>query len=71
MDSTDKCVCVCVHAEYIDLIIPRGSNEFVQYVMQNTDIAVLGHADGVSKFLVNFTYSKILVNFRAVRNAEH
>jgi len=33
--------------EYIDLIIPRGSNEFVQYVMQNTDIAVLGHADGI------------------------
>jgi len=33
--------------EYIDLIIPRGSNEFVQYVMHNTDIAVLGHADGI------------------------
>jgi glutamate-5-semialdehyde dehydrogenase len=33
--------------EYIDLIIPRGSNEFVQYVMNNTDIAVLGHADGI------------------------
>ena len=33
--------------EYIDLIIPRGSNSFVQYVMNNTDIAVLGHADGI------------------------
>ena len=33
--------------EYIDLIIPRGSNSFVQYIMQNTTIAVLGHADGV------------------------
>lgn len=33
--------------EYIDLIIPRGSNSFVQYIMQNTNIAVLGHADGV------------------------
>jgi len=33
--------------EYIDLIIPRGSNDFVQYVMKNTDIAVLGHADGI------------------------
>ena len=33
--------------EYIDLIVPRGSNSFVQYIMQNTNIAVLGHADGV------------------------
>ena len=33
--------------EYIDLIIPRGSNAFVQYIMKNTSIAVLGHADGV------------------------
>ncbi len=33
--------------EYIDLIIPRGSNSFVQYIMHNTTIAVLGHADGV------------------------
>lgn len=33
--------------EYIDLIIPRGSNAFVKYIMQNTNIAVLGHADGV------------------------
>ncbi len=33
--------------EYIDLIIPRGSNEFVKYIMNNTSIAVLGHADGV------------------------
>lgn len=32
---------------YIDLIIPRGSNAFVQYIMKNTTIAVLGHADGV------------------------
>jgi glutamate-5-semialdehyde dehydrogenase len=32
---------------YIDLIIPRGSNEFVQYIMNNTNIPVLGHADGI------------------------
>lgn len=31
----------------VDLIIPRGSNEFVRYIMDNTTIPVLGHADGV------------------------
>ncbi len=39
--------------EYIDLIIPRGSNAFVQYIMQNTSIPVLGHADGVCHVYVN------------------
>ena len=33
--------------EYIDLLIPRGSNEFVRYIMDNTNIPVLGHADGI------------------------
>ena len=33
--------------EYIDLLIPRGSNEFVRYIMDNTNIAVLGHAEGI------------------------
>lgn len=33
--------------QYIDLIIPRGSNEFVRHIMDNTHIPVLGHADGI------------------------
>lgn len=31
----------------IDLIIPRGSNAFVKYIMDNSNIPVLGHADGI------------------------
>lgn len=31
----------------IDLIIPRGSNEFVRYIMDNSNIPVMGHADGI------------------------
>jgi glutamate-5-semialdehyde dehydrogenase len=33
--------------QYVDLIIPRGSNEFVRYIMENSRIPVLGHADGI------------------------
>ncbi len=33
--------------KYVDLIIPRGSNSFVQYIMNNSNIAVMGHADGI------------------------
>ena len=32
---------------HVDLLIPRGSNQFVQYIMNNTKIPVMGHADGV------------------------
>ncbi len=34
-------------SDYIDLIIPRGSNQFVKYIMDNTSIPVMGHADGI------------------------
>jgi len=33
--------------EYIDLVIPRGSNQFVKFIMDHTRIPVLGHADGI------------------------
>ena len=33
--------------KFVDLLIPRGSNKFVQYIMNNTKIPVMGHADGI------------------------
>jgi glutamate-5-semialdehyde dehydrogenase len=39
--------------QYVDLIIPRGSNAFVQYVQANTRIPVLGHADGICHLYVD------------------
>lgn len=37
----------------VDLIIPRGSNAFVRYIMEHTKIPVMGHADGVCHIYVD------------------
>ena len=39
--------------ESVDLLIPRGSNAFVRYIMDNTRIPVMGHADGICHIYVD------------------
>lgn len=39
--------------KYIDLVIPRGSNELVRNIKSSTKIPVLGHADGICSIFVD------------------
>ncbi len=47
METRDDVAAMLGMDTHIDLIIPRGSNEFVRHIMDNTRIPVLGHADGI------------------------
>lgn len=41
--------------QFIDLVIPRGSNELVRYIKSSTKIPVLGHADGLCSIYLEHT----------------
>ena len=53
MEARDEVTKLLELDAYVDLIIPRGSNEFVRYIQNNTRIPVLGHADGVCHIYVD------------------
>lgn len=53
MESREDVSAMLKEDALIDLIIPRGSNAFVRYIMDNSRIPVLGHADGVCHVYVD------------------
>lgn len=40
-------------SQYIDLVIPRGSNELVSHCQKNAHMPVLGHADGLCSLYIH------------------
>ncbi|KAJ5547027.1 hypothetical protein N7494_004612 [Penicillium frequentans] len=51
--SRDAVSSLLAQDSLIDLVIPRGSNELVRFVKDNTKIPVLGHADGLCSAYVH------------------
>ncbi len=47
METREEVKALLAFDDLIDLVIPRGSNAFVRYIMEHTQIPVLGHADGI------------------------
>ncbi|HHW08531.1 MAG TPA: glutamate-5-semialdehyde dehydrogenase [Firmicutes bacterium] len=53
VESREQVKAMLALDDLIDLLIPRGSNEFVKYIMNNTSIPVLGHADGICHMFID------------------
>lgn len=53
METREEVMDILSLDAYIDLLIPRGSNEFVKFIQDNTKIPVLGHTSGICHIYVD------------------
>ena len=53
IETRDEVAQLLAMDEYVDLVIPRGSKEFVRHIMDTSRIPVLGHADGICHVYVH------------------
>ncbi len=53
METREEVMDILSLDAYIDLLIPRGSNEFVKFIQDNTKIPVLGHTSGICHYYVD------------------
>lgn len=53
IESREDVAALLNQDQYIDLVIPRGSNELVRNIKSNTKIPVMGHADGICAIYVD------------------
>jgi len=57
METREEIMSLLSLDAYVDLLIPRGSNEFVKFIQDNTKIPVLGHTSGICHIYVDeFAY---------------
>ena len=47
-------------SQYVDLVIPRGSNDLVRYCQRKAHMPVLGHADGLCSLYVHLDAEKAM-----------
>jgi glutamate-5-semialdehyde dehydrogenase len=53
LTSREETLALLELEQFVDLIIPRGSNQFVKFVQDNTRIPVLGHAEGICHLYID------------------
>jgi len=53
LESREDVKALLEAGDFVDLIVPRGSNELVRFIQQNTVIPVIGHADGICHIYVD------------------
>ncbi len=58
MESRSDVDSILALDQYIDLLIPRGSNQFVRYIQDHTRIPVLGHASGICTVYIDSEFDE-------------